>query len=335
MVVSPGGPYRNGYPPYYAVAYEEHRRIRSTANGVCWTVLIGILLMFALSDVCMGYLRIAGYRPSPEAFGGIPPVLYYLLVSVEYSVGLALPAFLYFAFRRMPLAEGLPFRKTGAADVVLFVSFGCMVCMLANYPANLVSAIQESFGFGGSLPEMPLNDDPRVLVLYAVNVVVIPPLVEEILFRGVALQSLRKYGDGFAVLVSAVLFGLYHGNFIQMVFAFLCGLAMGFVVIRTGSLLPSILVHFVNNSISLAIEMVSRYSGQAAANETNNILSVAVIALGAVSTAVLAARGKLFAGRRGSVLPLSSRMRAAFGNPGAVFLALYAFGSSLYTLYRS
>lgn len=337
MYVSAGGPYQNHYyPPYYAAAYEERRQIRHTANGVCWTALIGVLLMVALSGVCALYLRLIGYQfTTQNGFEGLPPVLYYLLVSVQYSVGLALPAFLYFAIKHIPLTESLPFQKAGAANVAMYVFFGCMVCMLANYPADLVSTIQQYFGFSGSLPEMPLNNDAQVLVLYAVNVIVIPPLVEEVMFRGVVLQSLRRYGDGFAVLVSAMMFGLYHGNFIQMIFAFICGLAMGFAVIRTNSLLPSIIIHFVNNSVSLAVEMVSRYYGQSMANYVNNILSIAIIALGLISVFFLASKRKLFTGKRsGSILPLSSRMAAAFGNAGAVFFILYALGSSIFTLFR-
>ncbi len=177
-------------------------------------------------------------------FSGFPPVLYYLFLGLNYVLGLAIPAFLYFSAEHIPLSEGIPFRKTSALDLVLYVAFGSMVCMLANYPADFVSKLQEFFGFSGSLPDMPLNNDPAVLALYGLSVVVIPPLVEEVMFRGVILQSLRRYGDGFAVLVSAMLFGMYHGNLIQMVFAFLSGLALGYVVIRTNSLLPSILIHF-------------------------------------------------------------------------------------------
>lgn len=49
-------------------------------------------------------------------------------------------------------------------------------------------------------------------ILYVIGVAVIPPLVEELGFRGVMLSALRRYGDGFAVLVTAVAFGIFHGN---------------------------------------------------------------------------------------------------------------------------
>lgn len=326
-----GGPYRR----YDPTGSGERWEIRRTVGGVCWVVLSGVLLMSAvLPIVGKVYLQRFGFTfLEQNDFGGLPPVMYYLLLSVDYIVGLALPAFLYFYAKRIPLWQGLPFRRTGALDLFLYVAFGSMVCMLANYPANLVSEIQEAFGFSGELPSMPLTDDLPVLILYGVDVVLIPPLVEEILFRGMVLQSLRRYGDGFAVLFSAMLFGLYHGNFIQMAFAFFCGLALGFAVIRTDSLLPAILIHLINNGVSLAIELVSRYRGEQAALAADHAATICLIAAGALALALLFARRKLFSGRSGaSMLPLSSRMGAAFSNGGALVFVLYSLVSSVYVL---
>lgn len=337
MYVSVGGPYSNGFRPFYSAGREECAKIRSTSNRVCWTALAGIfLMMIVLPAAGELYLRSVGFTLSGKfAFDGLPPVMYYLLIGVDYVAGLAIPAFLYFSAEHMPLSQGIPFRKTSAADLALYVAFGCMICMLANYPANLVAKLQSFFGFSGDLPEMPLNNDPAVLALYGLSVVVIPPLVEEIMFRGVILQSLRRYGDGFAVLVSAILFGLYHGNLIQMVFAFLSGLALGYVVIRTNSLLPSILIHFINNGVSFAIEIITRFYGQHTADSANNIVSCILIALGLGAFFLLAVKHKLFSGKRsGSALPFSSRMGAAFGNFGAVCFILYAIVSSLYVLHH-
>ena len=338
MYVSVGGPYPNLQGPLYTTGYERYREresLRRTSNRVCFTALIGIALMaFVFPEIGGMFLGSVGFPlTAHSAFNGIPPVLYYLLIGFDYIAGLALPAFIYFSAQRMPLSEGIPFGKTSVADVMLYVAFGCMVCMLANYPADLVAKLQEFFGYSGNLPTMPLNNDPAVLALYGLNVVVIPPLVEEIMFRGVILQSLRRYGDGFAVLVSAMLFGMYHGNFIQMVFAFLSGLALGFVVIRTNSLLPSILIHFINNGISYAVEMVTRFYGQNAANNVQNIATYTLMALGVVAMIVLIVQRKLRPRKQGgSILPFSTRLGAAFGNFGAVFFIIYAIAYSVVTL---
>ena len=167
MYVSAGGPYPNGFGSFYdAAGYEERARIRRSSNGVCLTALAGILLMgVALPIAGMWFLRSVGFGfTGNSSFEGLPPVLYYLLLGFNYVAGLAIPAFLYFSARRVPLSKGIPFGKVSAADLVLYVAFGCMICMLSKYPPELVAKLQELFGFSGSLPEMPLNNDPAVVV---------------------------------------------------------------------------------------------------------------------------------------------------------------------------
>lgn len=75
------------------------------------------------------------------------------------------------------------------------------------------------------------------------------PLVEELLFRGGVMNSLHRAGHGARATIvwSAVLFGVFHLNPAQIPFAFLLGLLLGWLYYRTGSLLPGILCHFINN----------------------------------------------------------------------------------------
>ena len=80
-------------------------------------------------------------------------------------------------------------------------------------------------------------------ILYIINGVVLPAFIEEIVFRGAIMQSLRRFGDGFALLVSSVLFAVVHGNFVQAPYAFLMGLVIGYFVLRTGSLWAGIFIH--------------------------------------------------------------------------------------------
>lgn len=331
----PGGPYRSNFSPYFnPQVYEERRAIRRTANAVSWTALVGVFLMTVLLPYAAeSYLAFLDYSLMNTDFYGLPPALYYLLIAVDYLFGLALPVLLYYAFRHIPLAEGLPFRYVSAGSVLLYTALGCMVCMLANYPANWVASVQEYFGYSGELPSMPLVNDPLVLTLYAVCVIIIPPLVEEMVFRGMILQSLRRFGDGFAILFSAILFGLYHGNFIQMVFAFVCGLALGFAAVRTNSLLPCILIHFINNSVSLAVELAQRYGSEELADSIDSTVSIVLVAAGILAVVVLAASRRLFSGeRKDSGIPLSSRMAAAFGNPGAAAFVIYGVVMSVVSL---
>jgi uncharacterized protein len=336
MYYPPYNPYYNPSP--YAMAQGEKSDLKRTANSICWTLLAAMLLMSGLVLACRAYLSLVGYAsvdPGSE-FSGFTPILYYLATGSGYVVGLAVPALIYFAAKRIPLSDALPFQKVGFVKTAACVFFGSAVCMLANIPANMVVEIEKFFGFSGSMPEMPLTNDIWVTVLYGITIAIIPPIVEELLFRGMVLQSLRKYGDSFAIVVSAMLFGLYHGNFVQMVFAFIAGLIMALVVVRTGSLWTSILIHFINNSISFAIEMTLRYAGENTANLVNSIIVGALIALGVLSLIYLLIKDKHFfrSGKSNPLLPLSSKVGAAFANPGGVVMLLFAVGSSIWILIK-
>lgn len=85
-----------------------------------------------------------------------------------------------------------------------------------------------------------------------IAICLVGPVLEELLFRG-AIQGhmLKIYKKpSSAILLSALVFGVIHGNPAQIPFAFLIGLVMGLLYYRTGSLIPGIIIHVVNNSIS-------------------------------------------------------------------------------------
>ncbi|WP_175578327.1 CPBP family intramembrane glutamic endopeptidase [Bifidobacterium jacchi] len=74
------------------------------------------------------------------------------------------------------------------------------------------------------------------------------PIVEEIVFRGVVMGTLKPLGRKFAILTSAIMFGLFHDDLVQGLFAFGLGLILGFVAMEY-SLLWSIALHMFNNAV--------------------------------------------------------------------------------------
>ena len=74
------------------------------------------------------------------------------------------------------------------------------------------------------------------------------PVAEEILFRGLVLRSLQPYGKKFAIVVSSLLFGLFHGNLMQAPFAFVVGLVMGYVAMEY-HIGWAVALHLINNLV--------------------------------------------------------------------------------------
>ena len=183
----------------------------------------------------------------------------------------------------------IPFGKPRKnSHVLLLILAGMGFCYMGNIITGYFTAIFQSFGIdfasteaAAALTDTP--DTPMGFVLNLIYVAVLPAFFEEIAFRGVIMQPLRKYGDWFAIGISAVIFGLIHGNMTQMPFAICAGIALGYVFIVTGSIWPSVIIHFLNNSLALVCnEMLSRLS------ETGAMLFSAVFIYGIIAVGVVA-----------------------------------------------
>lgn len=153
--------------------------------------------------------------------------------------------------------------KVLVTSVVFILAMGLWSNYLSEL-ADLPNSMQEAL-------EMMMRHPLGIIA-----VVIMAPIVEELLFRG-AIEGhlLRKWKHpAGAIVFSSLVFGLVHGNWVQAPFAFVIGLALGWMYYRTGSLLPGILMHFVNNSTAVIgflltdnpdATMVSEYGPQGAA----------------------------------------------------------------------
>jgi membrane protease YdiL (CAAX protease family) len=87
-----------------------------------------------------------------------------------------------------------------------------------------------------------------------ISIGIVAPLAEEMVFRGAILRKLLgRFGEKWhwvAILISAVIFGAVHGNIPQFVHAALIGMLLGWMYYRTGSILPGVLLHWVNNTVA-------------------------------------------------------------------------------------
>lgn len=169
---------------------------------------------------------------------------------------------------------------------VLLVFAGLAVCFigetLTDLSLSLFSVAGVNFVSGAEDLTVPDSGDAAGLFLSAAGYAVMPALVEEFAFRGVILQPLRKYGDTFAVVASSAVFALVHGNMVQIPFAFVAGLALGYVCVATGSIWTGSAIHFINNLFSVIFSVWVKTSP-----ETSGfgyiVISAAIVLIGSVA----------------------------------------------------
>lgn len=86
---------------------------------------------------------------------------------------------------------------------------------------------------------------------------ILAPIGEECLFRGLILQKFQKVMPiGAAIVVQAVMFGIFHGNLIQGIYVVLLGVAAGYAAYKLKSVIPAILIHMVNNCMSFVMSAI-------------------------------------------------------------------------------
>ena len=174
-----------------------------------------------------------------------------------------LPFIISFKIFKIRISDLISFAMPEKKTFLPYFLFGIGFCSFANIASSIAGSIFSSFGieYNVNFPENPKGIFGFLISIIAT--VITPALVEEFACRGLILGRLKKYGEGFAIMVSAILFGLVHSNFEQIPFAFLVGLVLGFITVKSGSIWPAVIVHAYNNFISVAFDyLLSSFSGE-------------------------------------------------------------------------
>ena len=142
---------------------------------------------------------------------------------------------------------------------------------------------------------------------------VMAPVTEELFFRGMMLRVLSKANQRFAVVATAVFFGLTHGNIPQFILTFLLGLFLAHITLKHESIIPSIIVHmFLNTFVT-----VSSYLPESAIIE--GILNMILIASLFVGMVLLVIYRKT--DRIPSTTPAQARRGIAVAKTSPAFVA--------------
>ncbi|MBQ9355507.1 MAG: CPBP family intramembrane metalloprotease [Clostridia bacterium] len=170
-----------------------------------------------------------------------------------------LPFSLALVFSRRTVSKTVSFSAPEKKTALPYYLFGLAFCLFSNVAVSYAGGIFEKFGLHY---DVDFGENPTGffgIMLAVISICIIPALVEEFAFRGVVMGITLPFSESFAVFSSALLFGIMHGNFEQMPFAFLVGLVLGLIRVKTGTLWVCIALHFTNNLISLSIDYISRY----------------------------------------------------------------------------
>ncbi len=169
-----------------------------------------------------------------------------------YIVPMTAAAFLL----RHPLKNSAnkPFSKPkyiGRAMALFPAGYG--VAIIVRLLTMIIGNLFEGTSVGDSFhvtEEIFATPDMASAVVLFVQAAIIAPVFEELWFRGMMMESLRPYGNGFAIFVSALLFGMTHANLEQFFYATAIGIFLGYIAISTRSIITTMIMHSMFNSIA-------------------------------------------------------------------------------------
>jgi membrane protease YdiL (CAAX protease family) len=196
---------------------------------------------------------------------------------LAYLISFLVPAFVFKFMTRKddpePMRLGIKLEPN--TPIVIIGSIGIVI------GAAYINSFMVSFiDFGTLFETDPLTSPVRVLMTF-ISIAVVPALSEEFLFRGCILSNLLPYGKNTAILFSALLFALMHGNFAQFFYTFIAGIVLGAVYVKTDSIWAPTFIHLFNNFYSVIQQFLyEQYGKDAQINKILFMLDMTVVCFG-------------------------------------------------------
>lgn len=223
-------------------------------KSICTRIGIMMIIVFAartavdvLAAIASPYLSTLSLTPTVAYIinAALSVVFLYLIPIISAIFLLKRPM-----KNRMGEVYGKP-RYLGRALAMFPAGYG--VAIACNILTQLLGSLFAGTELGNSFTvvqdTLAAPDMGSAIVMF-IQLTILAPLFEEFWCRGLIMESLRPYGNGFAIFVSALLFGTIHANFAQFFYATALGIFLGYIAVSTRSLVTSTIMHAMFNSIS-------------------------------------------------------------------------------------
>ncbi len=242
--------------------------------------------------------------------------------------------------------------------VLLMMCFGVMI--IGNIIGILVNVVISAIKGSPISNSIDLLMQESTLWANILIVGICAPIFEELIFRKLLIDRMVRYGEAVAVVVSGLMFGLFHGNFSQFFYATFLGFLLAYVYVRTGNIKYSIFIHMIiNMSSTLMVPVLAHIdmtklteleeqlqgagpSVEMLAGDLLGVLPYLIILLvyefvlygmAIAGIILLILRRKRFTFRAGEItLPKGSAASVVWGNAGMILFTLACLALFVYAI---
>ncbi|SET48746.1 hypothetical protein SAMN05660297_02537 [Natronincola peptidivorans] len=181
------------------------------------------------------------------------------LIITQYIL-ILMPPIIYMLVRKIPIQSTMRLNKLKIKHGILIVFITLLMYPTAVFGNALFMTILSLLG-NLNIPELPTATDTREYVVLLMIISISAGICEEVFFRGFILPGYEKLGTRKAIIISSILFGVFHFNLYNLVGPIVLGLVFSYLVILTNSLYAGIIGHIVNNGFAVTLGfLLNRFS---------------------------------------------------------------------------
>ena len=258
---------------------DANSKLNSSTAGFAYSVnAVAYILVSLLLSVILVFAAI------PEGSDGYV-YIGYLGAPIALSIG----CFVTLYFKKQSIKDVAPVKcHYKYYAIALLMIFGLLFAL--SKLNGLTLKLLELMGYTPRDDSSYLPSVEGGLIVPALLVIaLLPAIFEEFLFRGIILRNVgQSVGDICAIFITGFCFSLFHGSPEQTVYQFISGCAFSFLAIRSGSILPCMLMHFLNNAIIVVLYASggTDFGGDLIISQTGDIILTVVAALAFVGSIV-------------------------------------------------
>lgn len=206
-----------------------------------------INIIYFIAITCVAIIFLLGYL-------GILQNEILTSVLIQIVVMLAMPMLLYSLICRRNFKQTLNdagIKKISGKILLISIALGFVLYFINTFVANAFASVIAAFGFESLSSQASTKITYGLLLKDLVLSCILPGICEEFLHRGIMLHAGKKHvNTKYCLIISSILFGLMHLNIRQFFYAAILGFLMGYVTLVADSIIPSIIIHFMNNFLS-------------------------------------------------------------------------------------
>lgn len=175
----------------------------------------------------------------------------YLLISI-FQLASFVGVFI-FCYKTTDLSKNFHKKTKNNWNILIFIALGIISMFSLSYFINYFTTLLNLKGQPSSTLPYEINS-PLSFICSIISLAVFPAIGEELIFRATILNGLKKKNKLFALVISSVMFTIFHFNLSQLFYPFLFGLLLGLSYLITDNIYVPILMHFANNALNITLQ---------------------------------------------------------------------------------